>query len=274
MKLKHILAALCGFLALACGRDDVALFETDEAGIYFERVKSYSGSTKNYTDSVALSFANAAADQTSMVSYVDIMSLGRQRDYDRPVRVSVDAARTTAIEGVHYQVRLDTLGIGAGKSSTRLGVRFLRTPDLMDGTVTLAFKLEENDHFKCLFPEYKNTNSYAATGRQISGVEFIFAVSEQYTEPFYWTLFAGEYFGAWTPRKFVLVNTVCGYSAADWQTPGTAGSKVSLGRFSFAARAVREYLQKMADAGTPVTDSDGSYMQIGANYWVDYSAFE
>ena len=87
-------------------------------------------------------------------------------------------------------------------------------------------------------------------------------------------MFGDDYFGSWTPRKYIIVNMACGLTVADWSNAGFAGAKVSLGRFSFFAVAVQKYLQEQADAGEPVLDSDGSYMQLAPAYAVDYSQYE
>jgi hypothetical protein len=42
-------------------------------------------------------------------------------------------------------------------------------------------------------------------------------------------------------------------------------------RFTYFAIKMRIYLQGMADAGTPVTEADGSFMQLGPGYEIDYS---
>ena len=43
--------------------------------------------------------------------------------------------------------------------------------------------------------------------------------------------------------------------------------------FNYYAVKLRVYLQQMADAGTPVREDDGSFMQLGPGYEVDYSAY-
>ena len=60
----------------------------------------------------------------------------------------------------------------------------------------------------------------------------------------------------------------------DWDEAGYSGAKISYGRFSFFALAVQNYFQEQADAGNPVRDSDGNYMQLAPAYAVDYSAYE
>ena len=64
-----------------------------------------------------------------------------------------------------------------------------------------------------------------------------------------------------------------GWTVNDWSNAGSSGSKVALGKFDFAARVFQKHLQKMADAGTPVLDDDGSYIQLPAKYAVDYSQY-
>ncbi len=260
----------------ACGNQDLSVFTTDDSGIYFQRVTSYiyNSTTEYYGDSVAYSFASAKASVKSVVLSATIRTMGKVVDYDRPFKVVVDQEGTTAIEGKHYEVNLDTVVVPAGKSTAYVRVRFFRTDDMMEKAVRLAIRLEDNEYFKCYFPEYKNTNAYSATGVMIHGDEFVFSLSEMYTEPWYWSMFGDGFFGNWTPKKFLVVNSVCGLSAADWDNAGYAGAKIQYGRFNFFTTTVQKYLQEQADAGTPELDSDGSYMQLAPSYSVDYSRYE
>lgn len=260
----------------ACEKQDISVFTTDDSGIYFQRVTSYiyNSTTEYYGDSVAYSFASAKASVKSVVLSATIRTMGKVVDYDRPFKVVVDQEGTTAIEGKHYEVNLDTVVVPAGKSTAYVRVRFFRTDDMMEKAVRLAIRLEDNEYFKCYFPEYKNTNAYSATGVMIHGDEFVFSLSEMYTEPWYWSMFGDGFFGNWTPKKFLVVNSVCGLSAADWNNAGYAGAKIQYGRFNFFTTTVQKYLQEQADAGTPELDSDGSYMQLAPSYSVDYSRYE
>ena len=260
----------------ACEKQDISVFTTDDSGIYFQRVTSYiyNSTTEYYGDSVAYSFASAKASVKSVVLSATIRTMGKVVDYDRPFKVVVDQEGTTAIEGKHYEVNLDTVVVPAGKSTAYVRVRFFRTDDMMEKAVRLAIRLEDNEYFKCYFPEYKNTNAYSATGEMIHGDEFAFSLSEMYTEPSYWSMFGGSFFGTWRPKKFIVVKSVCGVSCTEWNCAGYAGAKITYGRFNFFATAVQKYLQEQADAGTPELDSDGSYMQLAPSYSVDYSRYE
>ena len=139
----------------------------------------------------------------------------------------------------------------------------------------LALRVEDNEHFKCYFPDYKNMNTYSSTGVLIHGDSFSFTLSEMYTIPWYWrVIIETDYFGVWTPKKFVVINLVCGFTMDDWNNAGGTGAKIIYGRCGFFATMVQKYLQEQADAGTPVVDSDGKYMQLDSDYAVDYSRYE
>lgn len=250
------------------------MFENDDAGVYFQRVSSWIvGGAETYSDSTAVSFSGASASITTRTINVEIKTMGKQRNYDRPVKIVVDPLRTTAVEGVHFEVRTDTIAVKANMSTVQMPVRFLRTADMTENTYCVAFKLEDNEHFKCYLPTYKNTNSYTSTGKLIPGDKYIISVSELYTAPRYWDT-ASPFFGVWSPLKYVVVNTVCEWTTTDWSNAAMTGQKIQYGRLHFAAVQVQLYLQEMANAGTPVKDNDGSYMILNDDYPVDYSDYE
>lgn len=263
-------------VASSCSKEDVDVFSSDDAGVYFQYRSSYiyGTGTEFYNDSITYSFASASPTAKAASLSAEIKTLGKVVDYDRPVKIVVDPAGTTAVEGVHYEANLDTFKIAAGESSVRVSIRFLRHEDLLRNSVRLALKLEENEHFKLLIEEYKNTNSYNTTGKMLSGTNFSFTISEKYTRPTYWLFFGSPYFGPWTAKKFVYVNEILGFTVREWTNAGMAGQKIVGGRFSFFGKTLQKDLQERADAGEPLLDEDGSFMQLGPNNLVDYSSYE
>lgn len=276
MKYRVILLTLLTGCLFSCSKQEIPVFTSDDHGVYFQYMSSYLyGSTiEYYSDSLTYSFTSASADATSRVLSVLVRTMGKVTDYDRPIKVVIDEENTTAIEGVHYEENLDTLYIPAGESSVYARIKFLRAEDLLEKTVRLGLKLEANEYFGLYIDEYKNTNSYTTTGEMLDGTRFAFVVSETYTEPSYWGWFGDDYFGAWTAKKYVTLNSVMEWTVSDWNRAGGSGAKVVLGRFSFAATRLQEYLQEQADAGVPVTEADGTYMQLPEPYQVDYSKYE
>ena len=278
MKLRIILFALISFPFLwSCDKKEIPVFASDDAGIYFQRLTNavYGSTTEYYGDSTDFSFAGTNAYYTSHVLYAPVLTMGKVVDYDRPFKVVVDMEETTAVEGKDFEIELDSLVIKAGTSKAEVPVRIPRTETLLEKTLKIVLRLQENEHFKCYLETYKNTNLYTAKGEQISGVRYVFTFNEMYTQPNFWKNYAEkDYFGEWTAKKYQVVNQVCGLTPIDWQYANYYGYKMQSARLPFFARTVRIYLQEQADAGNPVTDSDGKYMQLAPNYEVDYSDYQ
>lgn len=278
MKLRIILFALISFPFLwSCDKKEIPVFASDDAGIYFQRLTNavYGSTTEYYGDSTDFSFAGTNAYYTSHVLYAPVLTMGKVVDYDRPFKVVVDMEETTAVEGKDFEIELDSLVIKAGTSKAEVPVRIIRTETLLEKTLKIVLRLQENEHFKCYLETYKNTNLYTAKGEQISGVRYVFTFNEMYTQPNFWKNYAEkDYFGEWTAKKYQVVNQVCGVTPIDWQYANYYGYKMQSARLPFFARTVRIYLQEQADAGNPVTDSDGKYMQLAPNYEVDYSDYQ
>jgi hypothetical protein len=307
MKQNILLSAVVGlFLLTACEKEEVPVFDRDETGIYFLHggVATQGLGTvvwHSYSDSASYSFSAADLDMsaitTEYINYIlygtpmtpidnsglqakdvltsiNIQAMGKMKDYDRPVKISIDEG-TTAIRNVHYEVDLDNVVIPAGKGNTSLNVRLIRTPDLLEQAFTVKFKLEENEHFKLYLQTQRSTDVYTRAGREIEATRFSITFSEIYTEPGYWSSFCRtNYFGPWTARKYAFVNETMGWSSTDWVLAGFPISKVALGRFAYAAIVVRSALQKLADEGTPLRETNGSLVQLIGIYLVDYSAYE
>ena len=278
MKLRIILFALISFPFLwSCDKKEIPVFASDDAGIYFQRLTNavYGSTTEYYGDSTDFSFAGTNAYYTSHVLYAPVLTMGKVVDYDRPFKVVVDMEETTAVEGKDFEIELDSLVIKAGTSKAEVPVRIIRTETLLEKTLKIVLRLQENEHFKCYLETYKNTNLYTAKGEQISGVRYVFTFNEMYTQPNFWKNYAEkDYFGEWTAKKYQVVNQVCGLTPIDWQYANYYGYKMQSARLPFFARTVRIYLQEQADAGNPVTDSDGKYMQLAPNYEVDYYDYQ
>ena len=278
MKLRIILFALISFPFLwSCDKKEIPVFASDDAGIYFQRLTNavYGSTTEYYGDSTDFSFAGTNAYYTSHVLYAPVLTMGKVVDYDRPFKVVVDMEETTAVVGKDFEIELDSLVIKAGTSKAEVPVRIIRTETLLEKTLKIVLRLQENEHFKCYLETYKNTNLYTAKGEQISGVRYVFTFNEMYTQPNFWKNYAEkDYFGEWTAKKYQVVNQVCGLTPIDWRYANYYGYKMQSARLPFFARTVRIYLQEQADAGNPVTDSDGKYMQLAPNYEVDYSDYQ
>ena len=277
MKTKKILYLfLLPLIFTACETKDIPVYTSDDAALYFQRTASYiwGSTTVTYSNSTEFTFAGAAAEKNNVTYSAEVRTMGNVTDYDRPFKVEIDKEMSTGIQGVHFDTNLDTLKIKAGKSNAYVRITFYRTPDLLDSTLTVVLHLIENEHFNARIDEYKKTNQWNSSSENLDGTRYTFKFNEQYSEPTYWSWFGEGFLGPWTPQKYIVVNSVMGWTVNDWSQAGQAGAKVSYGRLGFAAKAVRNYLQEQADNDTPVKDKDGSYMQLADGYTVDYSRYE
>lgn len=120
MKLKILLFAVMSFSFLwSCDKEEIPVFASNDAGIYFQRLTStvYGSTTEYYSDSTDFSFAGMYAYYTSHVLNAPVLTMGKVVDYDRPFKVVVDMEESTAIEGIDFEIELDSLVIKAGTSN-------------------------------------------------------------------------------------------------------------------------------------------------------------
>ena len=110
----------------------------------------------------------------------------------------------------------------------------------------------------------------------MDATRYYVTASEFYRCPAVWDSWGlNDYFGTYTPKKFSVINALFGWTKDDWNSAGDPSkSKVLYGRIPFCASEFQKYLQKMADEGTPEREVDGSLMQPGSQYHVDYSKYE
>lgn len=267
---KHILlpAALLLLSLGACQNEEIDTFDLDESKVYFQ-VQSFSGSSGSvgYSTSTSFSFVDRDISWSSVTLRGTVQTMGYLKDYDRPVRVVVDDELTT-MPADGYQIDLDTIAVKAGEASTRVAVKFFRTSSILSHPDTLVLRLEANEHFNVL-DTYKASNSWSnTTAGNLDGARYTFIISEIYTQPGYWSN-AVNYFGDWNPTRYSFINSYFGFTVDDWLW--APGGKVSAARFGYYARELQKELQRRADAGDPVYDEDGSFMQLPGDYAVDYS---
>lgn len=270
--LFYILTGICFFTA--CSEESFTTFNGELSGIYIQR--NVSSSTNNdgyylgttYADSVNYSFASAG-DITQATIPLTIKIMGNIVDYDRPFVLKVDESKTTAIRGTHFDYDESSCVMPANAAQTTVPVTLFRHSDLTTGYYRVEFYLEANDYFTPELEQYKNTDSWTATGDTLCGTRYAIRFSEILTNPgMWWNLYMAEYCGEWTANKETLLNQIMGWTHSDW-----TGWRVPYGQMAFAAKQLRKMLQEAADAGTPILDADGSYMQLIPPYEVDYSAY-
>lgn len=237
------------------------------SGIYFLYSKTYSMSgavrVYHYQDSMEVTFASVASNQTTTTINVPVYVLGNLSNEDRTFKVRISEG--TATEGVDYEPLQEEYILPAGKASTSLPLVLKRTEKLKSEKLDLTVELVKNENFELLLP-YK-INDDGKTEITTTHIKVVF--SEIYTEPRQYTLFGTSKFGPFTVKKFEFINSVMHWSPSDWND-GT----VTYGILPYAARKVQAELQERANNDTPEYDEDGSFMQLVSPYLVDYSKYE
>lgn len=262
----------------SCSHEEIDLYSGPKAGIFIQEVKTtgiYDNPTSYKEGTTGLTFANYESSVTSMYTYFYVRSIGTPADYDRPYRLVLDAEQTTAVQDVDFSLEGNEFCIKAGESTDRVRVKLLRNPGLLQHIVRIYFRLEPNEHFDMPISEYKNSSSWSVDGDMLPTDHFYIDFGENYTCPSYWNSFGKSYFGEWTVNKYLTLNEQMGWTVTDWSYAGMSGYKVAYGRLPAAAKILQNYLQQQADAGNPMVDPDdpSGYIQLGANYLVDYSAY-
>ena len=258
---------LAVFLFGACSQEDFTSFDGEKAGIYMQRVYTtdINGTPISFTDSVVVTFANYKSDTEKLRLYVPVKIMGDVKDYDRKFNLRVNKELSTGVEGVDYEFRDTACYIPAGMTSTNVFFYIKKTDKLEKQAVRLVFQLTDNENFTAELNSYKSTVKWSDTGKQLCGTHYKVIFNNIWTIPTYWGWYGDSYFGTWTVAKEKVVNSVMGYEHSDWD------SKVKYGTLPYIAKKTQKYLQEQANAGTPVRDEDGSYMQLVGSYRIDYS---
>lgn len=270
--MKHIiytlaLLLLAGSWLTSCAEEDFTTFQGEKSGIYIQNVTGYTitGVPTSFSDSTTYSLSVYPESSSEIAASVNVYLMGNIADYDRPFVLKVNEEKSTAKRGVHFDYDESTCFIPAGKASNSVSVALKRHPDLTESTLRIEFYLESNNEFTTELEQYKNSASWNTQGEYICGTRFKIMFHNKYDTPKDWSK---NHFGDWSILKEQHLNTIMGWSHEDWLR-----GRCPYYQFGYAARALKEELQALADAGTPVMDGD-AYMQLGPNYQVDYSNYE
>ncbi len=278
MKIRNILYLFIGVVLLisgySCSHDGINLYDGPQSGIYFQQIATtdVDGNPLSFTDSISFSFAGYAADHVEHPLRFYVATMGRMYDYDRPYVLKYIQEESTAIEGEDFDLLRNDFMIRAGQVQDTVIVTLKRTPRVRQESLVLRFRLEPNQHFTLPVDSFKNSTIWSSDAPMLPANKFTVSVSEVYKAPFNWRFFGIEFFGEFSVAKMLEIEKVMGWTYTDWQN--TSSTKVSKGKFGFAANLLKSHLQALADAGTPVYDDDGRFMQLPGEYAVDYSAYE
>lgn len=278
MKINNILLIIFPVAALAatsCSHDDLELYHGIDAGIYIQEVGTtdYYGNIVEYrNEGKPMSFADYGPDVMVLDAGFNVKIMGNIKDYDRPYIIKIDSEKTTAVEGVDFDWSENDFTIKAGEAYDRINVKLYRNEHVRQNTLQICFVIEENEHFIIPFEDYNKKTSWYTESETIKSTTWKITYGEIYTKPTSWN---SDIFGPWTVNKFFMLNQLMGLTIEEWKAADRGlSSKIGMGRLRYAAKLMRNHLQELADGGTPALDDDGSYMQLGSEFQVNYSAYE
>lgn len=189
--MKKIFYAMvfCGALLAACQENEMNTFDS-EGAVYFQLVSNWS----NKVDSVIFSFAGNPLDKDTVWLQVDLM--GEAVDYDRTLKVSVDAENTTAVEGLHYEALQPSYILPAGAYQMQVPVvLYNKDPMLESKTFQLAVQLEPTVDLQL-----------GLTSRTKARIQ----ISSMLEKPVYYDILLVLYFGPYSRCKHELCIQVLG----------------------------------------------------------------
>lgn len=110
MKNKWILSILAfSSMFVACKKETIDLYEMDDAKIYFQ-MQSYSSSNGavGYSNSTTYSFVGVNQKVEGLTFRATVQLMGKVVDYDRACKITIDADSTTMVQGVDYEIDLNS----------------------------------------------------------------------------------------------------------------------------------------------------------------------
>ena len=265
--MKRLLSIIIGYslLLIACQENEAVYYEGEPdgtSGIYFAYYTSYnragSSITYNYNDTtVDNSLTNVTGEYAQI--RIPVRLFGNVSEEDRPF--TLKAIGGTVEEGKDYFLP-EELVMHKGEAIAYVVVRIKKTDELSDGMVRyITLGLEENRYFK---PYIKN---HVVGIDTFDAQKLTIRYSMVYEEPFSWHNYTNN-LGTYSHAKLSFMLSVMGWTYKKFTQQNLFQVSPTICTFT------RMELQKRSDEGNPVRELDGSLMQLGPNYLVDYSAYE
>lgn len=267
---KLIILCLALFSLIGC-RDEIMTYNGTE-GIYFNvQWGSPWGDTTKWANqpNTHVRFVNVSGNDTVLKLRVSVT--GEQKDYPRPIHISVNQDSTTALPGINFELQENNV-VAAGMSYVDIPVRLLRAENIRSETLRLTLELHENEHFSLSFPNWVSipgmwltdeyTNSFNPALHNVYINDFV-------SRPEGWVglarasdgVEAGRW-GAFTLKKYFLICELLNLSYQDFSKDNMPGARQEMVQ-NFM---VRHLVQKYND-GNPVLEEDGRLMWFMTCPW-------
>lgn len=175
MKIKYLLYVTVVFFIIGCTTDEIDTFDHNN-------YLSFQKSELSYT------FAFLSDDVTSSDYEIPVAFEGRYLDRDAKFRIVPVIEKSTALEGVDFQMLDDSKQVISAGSNTGNGkVRLIRSAKLKDEPAILTLAIERNDWF---LPGVNDT--------------LTITVSDRIVKPDWWNFNYNGWLGNYSKTKLLL----------------------------------------------------------------------
>jgi len=232
-------------LLSACTKQKIAAGTDAQASVYF--IYTASAATTGNIDSLNYSFVDKNSSVTMDTVWLPVRIAGDTADHDRPIKLAVISAGTTAVAGTHYKL----LNYVMPKDSfqTSLGVVLIRDPSLQDTSVVLDLQLQPSTDFPVLMKD-----TLMADGAYYSRKSIRIIITDRLIKPSNWDTYLVSYFGAYSEVKFRFMTGVLGVSSF----PNTGPNALKYPQIQYYQTVVRNALVDYNAAHGPLIDENGT----------------
>ncbi|WP_316814515.1 DUF4843 domain-containing protein [Pedobacter nyackensis] len=251
MNIKYYIPAIVICLSFfACKKSEIETYHGQEL-IYFNDVAPGDRSRR---DSVILSFAGMSENAVDTIFNLPVAIMGKAENKDRYFKVLVEQSASTAIAGKHFDAFPDQVLFKAGSVNAFLPIKVHRTADMLSNMFKLSIQLVANSDFQA------NTAAIVNGTKTISQNHYKILMTDILMKPDWWVGSVDRYFGTFSRRKVVTIESVTGYNLSqieqyvlryDWP-------------FVIAiARSTQVYLNYQDATGNTIMDENDQAMSMG-----------
>ncbi|MDR6784320.1 hypothetical protein ABIE26_002291 [Pedobacter africanus] len=197
------LITILGIGITSCSKD---LVYENNPGIYIDKEKMISS-----RDSIAYSFAEKSDTRTLDTIYLPIKISGEVSNVDRNVPLVVNAAKTTATAGTHFQI-LESR-VKANELTATAAIQLKRTADLKSKQLRIYLEIVPNADFPLVIAKTKTNNTYNGEPMSTYNPGYLIKLTDQLLKPDTWDgsgSWFKYYFGNYSAVKFKFIIEVTG----------------------------------------------------------------
>ena len=261
MKVILLSIVVVGCLLTACKKQDIPLYDNTVSGssIYFPLTES--------TSEMAVSFGYAKSNVKDTTVSLIVRAIGAPVNTDRSYVLTI-ADSSTMKPAIDYQLLKKDFVIRAGKMADTLQFKLLRTTKLLTDSLFLYLELKPNEHFTTTYLSADVVSGGVTSTTYYTRLKI--ALDDIAGPPAFWSKsspyysYTVGYLGDFSTLKFQLLVNRYNLNVDELIQPAWFLTGSNYYRLSGWGSGLKNYLARMAAAGTPVYEADGTtLMAVG-----------